>query len=116
MTQIEAEEREIIDLMRDSLQNQSQSPDGITCFAKNVECKLREISDNRTLLIVQNEIDQILFKAQLGIIDERNGRGSNSFTSPYPQQPYKNQNYSSWGSGMVDESSMMGSMRSALEL
>ncbi|XP_041356443.1 uncharacterized protein LOC121373755 [Gigantopelta aegis] len=64
----EVAEIELLVAMKNSIEasKQKEPDDDITVYLKNLGCKLRKITDSRVLLMVQNEIEQIIFRANMG--------------------------------------------------
>ena len=45
--------------------------DDISVYVNNMGRKLRKIRDERTLVLVQNEMDQVIFRATMGMYDNQ---------------------------------------------
>ena len=45
--------------------------DDISVYVNNMGRKLRKIRDERTLVLVQNEMDQVIFRATIGMYDNQ---------------------------------------------
>ena len=54
--------------------NAAPTEDAITKYMKNLEEKMRKVKDTRTLLILQNKIDQLMFQASMQAWEQENDR------------------------------------------
>ena len=57
--------------------------DDISVYVNNMRRKLRKIRDERTLVLVQNEMDQVIFRATMGMYDNQPPQ-SHVQTTPSP--------------------------------
>lgn len=61
--------------------------DDITTYVKNLDRKLRQIPDRRALLIAQNDIDQVVFRATMGTWESNSGQPSVPAQQPLMSRP-----------------------------
>ena len=60
--------------------------DDISVYVNNMGRKLRKIRDERTLVLVQNEMDQVIFRATMGMYDNQAPQSHVQYT-PSPVHP-----------------------------
>ena len=67
--------------------------DDISVYVNNMGRKLRKIRDVRTLVLVQNEMDQVIFRATMGMYDNQPPQShvQNTPSPVHPMGMYDNQ-------------------------
>ena len=72
----DAAEAELLLAMKEALDNANKPEieDDIDVYVKNLGRKLKKITDKRALLIVQNQLDQAIFRATIGLWDSQDSR------------------------------------------
>ena len=92
-------EADLLMAMRNTLDAANDANDEVGIFVRNLAVKLRRITNPRTMLVVQNEIDQTVFRATLGVYDAPQAQSVHPPTWADPPRPAQSQQWGDYGNG-----------------
>ena len=100
-------EADLLMAMKNTLNSANEANDEVGIFVRNLAVKLRRITNPRTMLVVQNEIDQTVFRANLGVYDTPQAQPVHPPTWADPPRLVQSQQ---WGESGQSFSEMLGNV------